>query len=101
MARRATAQASELTLTVLVNPQPDPHATYFERNSHRAIDRALELHRNRPYEQLRMAMADAYPFGNRHGRAYKVWIHVLQQRLEKLAIEHGKTPRKRVNGRDS
>lgn len=58
-----------------------------EEQSYRALELVLEQNKGKSFEQIKKATKDAYPFGERKGRAYKIWNRIWNHTL--VCLEKG------------
>lgn len=54
------------------------------------INRVLEETKGKDEKDIRKALKDAYPFGERHYHPYKVWLDEI--RVQRGKRQFGKTP---------
>lgn len=47
--------------------------SYYEKESYRALEMVLEQTKGKEFAEVKKALKQAYPFGERKGRPYKVW----------------------------
>lgn len=62
-----------------------------EAQSYKALEQVLEQMKGKPFAQIKKAMKDSYPFGERKGRKYKIWNRIYNHTLrcvEKNLIEY-------------
>ena len=55
--------------------------SYYEKESYRALEMVLEQTKGKPFAEVKKAMKQSYPFGERKGRPYKVWNRIYNYTL--------------------